>query len=122
MADAKTPAKKFYLGTGRRKTAVARVRLAEGSGKIVINGRGLDDYFTEEKDRGSVLRQLERAENRPAVLLLGEIVVQPAAVDHDLAATFGQSHASHGGLPPARAQVELLRGGLGVRHGQWFLG
>jgi small subunit ribosomal protein S9 len=62
MADAKTPAKKYYLGTGRRKTSVARVRLAEGSGKIAINGRGLEDYFTEIKDRNAVLGPLQLAE------------------------------------------------------------
>jgi small subunit ribosomal protein S9 len=62
MADAKTPAKKYYLGTGRRKTSVARVRLAEGSGKISINGRGLEDYFTEIKDRNAVLGPLQLAE------------------------------------------------------------
>lgn len=33
------------LGTGRRKTAVARVRIRPGSGKIVINGRPLDEFF-----------------------------------------------------------------------------
>ena len=32
--------------TGRRKTAVARVRIAEGSGQIVVNGRAFEDYFT----------------------------------------------------------------------------
>jgi small subunit ribosomal protein S9 len=62
MAEAKAAPKKFYLGTGRRKTAVARVRLSEGSGKIQINGRGLTDYFTEEKDRGSVMGPLQLAE------------------------------------------------------------
>ncbi len=34
-----------YLGTGRRKNAVASVRLSSGSGKVVINGRPLDNYF-----------------------------------------------------------------------------
>ncbi len=34
-----------YMGTGRRKTSVARVRLVAGSGKITINGRDIDDYF-----------------------------------------------------------------------------
>ena len=33
------------IGTGRRKTAVARVFLREGSGKIVVNGKDLKDYF-----------------------------------------------------------------------------
>ncbi len=43
-----------FVATGRRKTAVARVRLASGSGKIVINGRKLDNYFTTEVLRGMV--------------------------------------------------------------------
>ncbi len=47
-------AKTFYLGTGRRKSAVARVRLTEGKGGITINGRDLDHYFTEVKDRAAV--------------------------------------------------------------------
>src|SRR6478752_3528725 len=46
--------KKFHLGTGRRKTSVARVRVTEGNGKIVINERPLDQFFTEEKDRAAV--------------------------------------------------------------------
>src|SRR5687768_9805858 len=55
---AKEP-KTYYLGTGRRKTAVARVRVTEGKGTITINGRPLDDYFTEDKDRGAVLGPLK---------------------------------------------------------------
>lgn len=54
--------KKYYLGTGRRKTSVARVRLSEGSGKIEINGRPLDNYFTELKDRAAVTGPLTLAE------------------------------------------------------------
>ncbi len=45
-----------FVATGRRKTAVARVRLASGSGKIVINGRPLDNYFTTEVLRGMVIQ------------------------------------------------------------------
>jgi small subunit ribosomal protein S9 len=56
--------KTYYLGTGRRKTAVARVRLAEGGGRISINGRELNDYFTEDKDRNAVLGPLELTEMR----------------------------------------------------------
>lgn len=62
MAEAK--AKKFYWGTGRRKTSVARVRMAEGSGQIDVNGRELNDYFTEDKDRAAVLGPLELTEMR----------------------------------------------------------
>ncbi|MDE3067598.1 MAG: 30S ribosomal protein S9 [Verrucomicrobiota bacterium] len=43
--------KNEFLGTGRRKTSVARVRLASGSGKIVVNGRPLDHYFPVETHR-----------------------------------------------------------------------
>ena len=35
----------FFYGTGRRKSSVARVRLYEGTGKVTINGRDIDDYF-----------------------------------------------------------------------------
>src|SRR5438067_6813154 len=62
MAEKKAAAKEprtYYLGTGRRKTAVARVRLTEGKGAVTINGRPLDDYFTEEKDRAAVLGPLK---------------------------------------------------------------
>jgi small subunit ribosomal protein S9 len=38
-------AKVQYLGTGRRKTSVARVRLVPGEGKIVINKRNIENYF-----------------------------------------------------------------------------
>lgn len=34
-----------YLSTGRRKNAIARVRVTEGSGKIIINNKSLDEYF-----------------------------------------------------------------------------
>ena len=34
-----------FLGTGRRKSAIARVRLLSGSGKILVNGRAFDQYF-----------------------------------------------------------------------------
>jgi small subunit ribosomal protein S9 len=43
-----------HLGTGRRKSAVARVRLATGTGKIVVNGRPFENYFPMESLRGVV--------------------------------------------------------------------
>ena len=43
-----------FLGTGRRKTSVARVRIASGSGKITINGRAFDNYFPMETLRATV--------------------------------------------------------------------
>jgi small subunit ribosomal protein S9 len=47
-----------YLGTGRRKTAVARVRLASGSGKITVNGRAFDNYFPLETLRVTAMQPL----------------------------------------------------------------
>ena len=35
----------FFYGTGRRKSSVAGVRLYQGTGKVTINGRDIDDYF-----------------------------------------------------------------------------
>jgi small subunit ribosomal protein S9 len=63
VAEAKAK-QKFHLGTGRRKTSVARVRLTEGNGQISINGRSLEDYFTEDKDRAAVTGPLELTEMR----------------------------------------------------------
>ncbi len=55
MAETKLPE---FLGTGRRKTAVARVRLANGSGKITVNGRAFDTYFPLETLRATVSQPL----------------------------------------------------------------
>ncbi len=49
---------KYIWGTGRRKKAIARVRLRPGSGVLTVNERPLDKFFTEEKDRRSVLSPL----------------------------------------------------------------
>jgi len=47
-----------FLGTGRRKTAVARVRLATGSGKITVNGRAFENYFPLETLRSTAAQPL----------------------------------------------------------------
>lgn len=49
------------LGTGRRKSSVARVRIRPGQGKIVINSRPLDEYFKNDQDRRSLLQPLEES-------------------------------------------------------------
>lgn len=53
------PKKRFFWGVGRRKTAVARVRLRAGEGKIQVNKRPYDKYFSQERDRLSVLAPLK---------------------------------------------------------------
>lgn len=47
-----------FLGTGRRKTSVARVRLASGSGKITVNGRTFETYFPTDTLRMVVTQPL----------------------------------------------------------------
>ena len=71
MADTETPTAEasaptepqgkqtFVWGTGRRKTAVARVRVAPGTGKILVNDRQLNDYFSSERDRKAIFGPLE---------------------------------------------------------------
>jgi small subunit ribosomal protein S9 len=46
------------MGTGRRKTSVARVRIKDGDGAITINGRALEDYFKMERDRNQIMAPL----------------------------------------------------------------
>jgi small subunit ribosomal protein S9 len=48
------------LGTGRRKTSVARVRIRAGSGKITINERPLEEFFNNEQHRAAVLSPLKK--------------------------------------------------------------
>jgi len=51
--------KQFTWGLGRRKTSVARVRLAPGTGQILINDRKLENYVTVERLRKFFLTPLE---------------------------------------------------------------
>lgn len=77
-----------YLGTGRRKTAVARIRLAAGSGKISVNRRTFESYFPTE--------------------LLRNVVTQPLTVT-GTADKFDVKVNVHGGGPNGQAGA--------VRHG-----
>jgi len=51
-----------FIGTGRRKTAVARVRLAAGSGKIMVNNRPFENYFPIESLRTQAQQPLSVTE------------------------------------------------------------
>ncbi|MBA7699106.1 30S ribosomal protein S9 [subsurface metagenome] len=62
-AEAEKP-KNYIWGLGRRKTAVARVRIAAGEGNVLINKRSVQEYFTEDEDRKSVYAPLEATETR----------------------------------------------------------
>jgi len=88
-AAAKAP-RTFYIGTGRRKTAVARVRITEGKGQIVINGKAMEDYFSQDKDRAAVTGPLKVTEqlNRVDVYVNakgGGVTGQAGAVSQGIA-------------------------------------
>lgn len=57
-------ASKDILGTGRRKSSVARVRVRPGEGKITINGRDFETYFTLTRQRNAVVAPLEQTGKR----------------------------------------------------------
>ncbi|HVJ82756.1 MAG TPA: 30S ribosomal protein S9 [Planctomycetia bacterium] len=90
---------KWTWGTGRRKTAVARVRITPGSGVIEVNDKPLDVYFTEYKHQADVLAPLR------ATGAYGKIDVFVNATGGGIS---GQSGAVMMGL--ARALKELDAG------------
>lgn len=49
----------YWWGTGRRKTSVARVRIRPGTGKLVVNKKEVDVYFTRDQDRKAVSAPLK---------------------------------------------------------------
>jgi small subunit ribosomal protein S9 len=61
-AAPETPGGQYYYGTGRRKEAVARVRLYSGSGNIIVNGRPYLDVFSRIVHQNRVREPLEVAE------------------------------------------------------------
>jgi small subunit ribosomal protein S9 len=117
VADTKTK-KIAYLGTGRRKTAVARVRLSEGTGKITINNRELNDYFTEDRDRGLVLGPLEMTEMRNRLDLFvkvrgGGYTGQAGAICQGVARALKDMFApADAAAPPAEGAEATLAGGM----------
>lgn len=59
--------KHYWWGTGRRKTAVARVRLRPGKGEFKVNDRDVNEFFTEERDRNDVHAPLTLTNTKGAV-------------------------------------------------------
>ncbi|KIA81840.1 30S ribosomal protein S9 [Chromobacterium amazonense] len=54
---------KYYYGTGRRKSSVARVFMQKGSGQIIVNGKPVDEYFARETGRMVIRQPLVLTEN-----------------------------------------------------------
>ncbi len=88
--------RQFIWGTGRRKSSIARVRIADGTGIIKINDRDVENYFTEEQDRKAVFSPLDLLEVRKSY----DMFVNVAGGGHT-----GQAFAIRMGLARALAQA-----------------
>jgi len=86
-----------YYGTGRRKTATARVFLQAGNGNIVINDRTLDQYFGREVARMIVRQPLEKVE------LTGKFDINISVVG---GGSFGQAGAIRHGITRALMEYD----------------
>jgi small subunit ribosomal protein S9 len=100
----------FTWGTGRRKSSVARVRIVPGSGQVTVNGRELNDFFPNERDRKGIFGPLE-VTNMGGKL---DILVNTSG-----GGTTGQSGAIVMGL--ARALATYDPANEGALRGQGFL-
>ena len=67
MVVAKLNKANDFLGTGRRKTSVARVRIRAGQGTIIVNERAFEEYFPNDRDRRNVLAPLVKSGKQTAV-------------------------------------------------------
>lgn len=93
-----------FYGTGRRKTSTARVFIAQGSGKITVNDRPVDEYFGREVARMIVRQPLEKVELTDKFDI--KVTVKGGG-------SFGQAGAIRHGLTRALMQYdESLRGTL----------
>ena len=87
--------KNLGIGTGRRKTSVARVYLREGSGKIAVNGKDVAEYFCQS-EHAAIVRQplaVTSSEQKFDVLINvygGGISAQAGACRHGLARALSQ--------------------------------
>lgn len=100
-----------YIGTGRRKTASARVRITPGTGKISINGRPLEEYCYTDQLAQAVLTPLNVANKRDTVdatILVegGGPIGQAGAMSHGLARALQKMDAE---LRPPLKKEGLLR-------------
>ena len=92
------------LGTGRRKTAVARVILRPGKGEITINGRSVEDYFKSETSRAMIRQPLLATETADKFTVL---------VNADGGGINGQAGAIRLGIARALCDFNIeLRGKL----------
>ncbi len=102
---------RYHYGTGRRKTAVARVRLYPGSGKITVNGKSIRDYFGGRLIYETMILQplrLAGALDRfdvVAKVVGGGVTGQVGAVRHGIARALARSDEE---LRPVLKKAQLL--------------
>ena len=99
-----------YLGTGRRKSSVARVRLVSGTGKIIINGRDFEDYVPNAATRLDILQPLELTDSRSkfdvfANVYGGGMTGQAGAIRHGITRALLEVNAE---LRPTLKQAGLI--------------
>ena len=111
----------YNYGTGRRKSSVARVFLKKGSGKIVINGRDIANYFHRETSIMIVRQPLVLTENAEAFDVMANVSGgQSGAIRHGIARALVDYDAalkptlSHAGLITRDAR-EVERKKVGLR-------
>ncbi len=90
--------KDVFCGTGRRKSAIARVRLIEGKGKITVNGKDLEEYFGEETLRVIVKQPLTLTETASKFDVIAKVTGggfngQAGAVRHGIARALNEANA-----------------------------
>ena len=88
-----------YSATGRRKMAVARVRLVPGTGKWIVNKKDGKDYFPAEATRNYIAQPLELTDTLAkfdvsAKVVGGGIIGQAGAMRHGIARALTQADAS----------------------------
>ncbi len=59
-------ADQYYEGVGRRKESTARVRITQGTGNFIVNGKNLDQYFTRFGDAKAIMMPFEAIEENRA--------------------------------------------------------
>ncbi len=94
---AKSKNNEVFLGTGRRKSSIARVRLTEGKGKITVNGKDVQEYFGEETLRVIVKQPLTATETLTkydvtATVKGGGFAGQAGAVRHGIARALNEAN------------------------------
>lgn len=102
--------KPYFYGTGRRKSSVARVRVYNGTGKITINGRDIDDYFGLETLKLIVNQPLSITDTQGKFDIVcnvtgGGVTGQAGAIRHGLSRALLQYNEE---LRPALKKAGLL--------------